>query len=238
MKFDVNAQWSHGKSSEKNELLSSFMNLDNELETIARKHNCDKSNVQICDKTLIPGHNYTTIYNSIFSPRRYDKLKILEIGMGNTPTNGYSMKLWLEYFPYAEIHIADHNPKNFECNFEYDKTRVTFHVLDQGNNKDLLQLKNKFGNNFFDYIIDDGSHIAVHQILSFQILFDTLKLNGSYFIEDIHDKNFYELSALFFRYTNSGFLLDEEVYVENFEISSFCFYRCLLQINKGFKITR
>lgn len=37
-----------------------------------------------------------------------------------------------------------------------------------------------------DIIIDDGSHISSHQILTFNVLWDKLKIGGLYFIEDIH----------------------------------------------------
>ena len=36
----------------------------------------------------------------------------------------------------------------------------------------------------FDYIIDDGSHIREHQILTASVLLPFVKPNGLYFIED------------------------------------------------------
>ena len=38
----------------------------------------------------------------------------------------------------------------------------------------------------FDIIIDDGSHVNEHQILTFEYLFPKLKPGGVYIVEDIH----------------------------------------------------
>ena len=57
---------------------------------------------------------------------------------------------------------------------------------DQSSIKDLLKIKKKFDSKSIDLIIDDGSHIPEHIILTFNIFFKSLLNKGcSYIIEDI-----------------------------------------------------
>lgn len=103
--------------------------------------------------------------------------KILEIGV----KEGASIRMWKEYFPDAEIHGLD----LFE---EYpipDIEGVTFH---KGNQCDHMLLE-RLRQEEFDVIIDDGSHNARDQMVTFFSLFN----GGHYYIEDLHcnDEEFY-----------------------------------------------
>jgi hypothetical protein len=239
-----NHQWPNATEQEKKEWLSKYNIPSCELDKIGRQYNCDKCNVQTTTingkKATIPGHNYTEVYNNIFKDKRKESIKILEIGMGNHPTNGYSLRMWCEYFSNLELHVADINPSNFNCNFSYDSNKVFFHVLDQSNSDSLLEFKKKFEPNSFDYIIDDGSHIASHQILSLQLIFnDLLKDDGIYFIEDLHDSSFINCVPGLFKTLNQNHLLDSEPNIhDSLDISSIHFYRSLIYLIKGKKITR
>jgi cephalosporin hydroxylase len=55
-------------------------------------------------------------------------------------------------------------------------------VADQGNEVQLKELE-KLGP--FDLIVDDGSHIYNHQILTFNVLFPFLKKGHIYVVEDV-----------------------------------------------------
>lgn len=94
--------------------------------------------------------------------------------------DGASLRMWSEYFPNAKItgfDIEDKSSLKFNEN-------VKVKILDQGNKEQLEQLAAE--NKNIDIIIDDGSHIINHQIMTFEILFNSLKSGGQYIIEDLH----------------------------------------------------
>lgn len=227
-----------------------------DLDEIGQKYNCDKSNTQYMSREnknvpynwpegfrlKIPGHNYFEIYSKYFSPVRYEKINLLEIGMGNYPSNGNSMRMWLEFFPNANITILDNNPNNFNFDFDFDRSRIETHLVDQSSGSDLNELVSKLGEEKFDFIIDDGSHQAAHQILSLNILFPSiLKNNGVYFIEDIHDIEFTKYLPDLYSNLNNGevsstYRLEDQT--KDMGISSIEMQRSLICIRKGKKITR
>lgn len=102
--------------------------------------------------------------------------KLWEIGI----LDGASLQMWSEYYPNAEITGFDIEDKStLELN-----NNVCIKLLDQGNKEQLEKIAND--NKDIDIIIDDGSHIIQHQIMTFEILFNSLKTNGQYIIEDLH----------------------------------------------------
>ena len=102
--------------------------------------------------------------------------KLWEIGV----LDGASIQMWSEYYPNAQITGFDIENKNYlKLN-----SNVNVQLLDQGNKEQLEKLTNE--NNDIDIIIDDGSHQIHHQIMTFEILFDSLKSGGQYIIEDLH----------------------------------------------------
>lgn len=123
-------------------------------------------------------HNYTEIYVHYFAPLRDKSIKFLEIGIGN----GRSVLMWEQYFPNAEFHFIDNDPRILEM----PKSKGTFyHLLDQGDRVSLEEFVENAGGDF-DIIIDDGGHFMHQQIISFQTLFPHLKSGGLYVIEDLH----------------------------------------------------
>lgn len=103
---------------------------------------------------------------------REEPLKILEIGVGT----GASLRMWLEYFPNAEIHGIDLTLDHLQ---EINNERVTYHVGNQ-TDRDFLD---RIGIDF-DIIIDDGSHRVEDQIFTFKHLWSNTRL--VYVIEDIY----------------------------------------------------
>lgn len=213
------------------------------LDEVGRKFNSDKCNVQyICKRwrngisdtdVEAPGHNYTYIYDQYFSKYRDKEIKLLELGIGNYPTNGYSMQMWLDYFPNIELHMADWIHANTHFNFDYDKDKVKFHIFNQGNNDDIDRMSSKeLKKEYFDIIIDDASHIPSYQINTFERLFDNLKEGGLYCIEDLVDE------TVFFKYIqdmNNGTLINSERMnvKSNFPIGYIHFYPSLIIIEKS-----
>ena len=107
-------------------------------------------------------------------------LNILEIGIGgyeNPNLGGESLLMWAEYFKNSKITGAD----LFEKHLNLPK-RVETIKLDQSNPKELNKIGNTKGG--FDIIIDDGSHVSSHVILTFQTLWKYLNNNGLYIVED------------------------------------------------------
>lgn len=128
-------------------------------------------------------HSYSLVYEKIFEPIRNNKLKLLEIGVNYPAFPGASLKIWQEYFPNAKIFGFDIT----DCR-HFENERVKMFRGDQGSEKELLSMVEKFGANF-DIIIDDGSHNDIHQQFTFSVLFKYLSPGGVYIIEDLDTHN-------------------------------------------------
>ncbi len=125
-------------------------------------------------------HFYTPVYHSIFSKRRNDPIRLLEIGVGgyeNPLLGGTSLSMWADYFPNGHIVGVDINEKTLSLD-----PRI---IIRKGSQTDSAFLKNivyEYGP--FDIIIDDGSHVPQHVVQSFHTLWSTLRDGGYYVIED------------------------------------------------------
>lgn len=132
------------------------------------------------DKQMPGWHRYGDTYARIFSAFKYRRLKLLEIGIGGYAESlgGRSLLAWQAYFPFATIIAADIVPKH-----ELGGWRRHIHTLDQSSQ----QMLDGFGqsNGPFDIIIDDGSHMNAHQVLTFHALFPHLRNDGLYVVEDV-----------------------------------------------------
>lgn len=127
------------------------------LDELAIKYGSDKSSL---------AHNYCQLYEYII---KQPPKKMLEIGV----LHGASIKMWREYFPETEVHGLD-------LFIENPIPQIPGIVWHKGNQCDHLLLE-KLRNENFDLIIDDGSHNARDQMITFFGLFN----GGMYFIEDI-----------------------------------------------------
>lgn len=117
---------------------------------------------------------FLKIYDKLWTPIRYDPIKLLEIGV----YNGNSMRTWCEYFPNATIVGIEKNDAN---PMSVDRAEVWF-----GNQSDidfLQKVIEEYGD--FDIIVDDGGHIWAEQLASFIYLIHFVKPGGMYIIEDL-----------------------------------------------------
>jgi 23S rRNA U2552 (ribose-2'-O)-methylase RlmE/FtsJ len=121
-------------------------------------------------------HAYIDSYASMFEPRRYDKLNVLEIGV----QYGSSMKMWKEYFENSIIYGLDIKP---HC-VKYEEERVIIKIMDATNKQHVDTFLKDLT---FDVVIDDGSHELVDQINTFNLLWNKVNPGGLYIIEDIFD---------------------------------------------------
>jgi hypothetical protein len=120
-------------------------------------------------------HNYLAFYERYFSPRRNDRVNILEVGIGEGP----SLAVWEAYFPNATIIGADINPRCANLR----RPRVSIEIIDQSNLEHLVHLAMKYAP--FDIIVEDGSHLWEHQITTLKTLFPFVKQGGIYIVEDL-----------------------------------------------------
>lgn len=142
------------------------------LDELAEKYNTDKGP---------KWHNYTPIYDLLFSKYQDKPIVFAEIGF----FKGYSARMWDEYFTQAKALYfldIDQNCINYTQGLT---ERCHLKILDQGNKNALLRFARQ-ANDKFDLIIDDGSHEKNDIISSFITLFPYIKSGGMYVIEDTH----------------------------------------------------
>jgi hypothetical protein len=139
------------------------------------------------DKTPLLNHGYTRFYHDLFKGKQDKIKKVLEIGIGDIQimkyegyVTGASVFMWRDYFPNAEIYACDIRRAQL---IEGEK-RIHTYEVDQSQSSQLFYLIDQIGKEF-DLILDDGSHITDHQIISARALIPFVKKGGYYIIEDV-----------------------------------------------------
>jgi hypothetical protein len=117
---------------------------------------------------------------------------MLEIGIENK----CSFRAWLNYFPNVFFYGID-------IDFEDIGDRYEVFKADQSNLDIMKDIASKITRPLF-FVIDDGSHIPEHQILTFNILFEKLLGGGTYIIEDI-ETSYWTKEGLYGYDTNYGY---------------------------------
>ena len=124
---------------------------------------------------IIKWSNYGDIYDKHFAPFRDQPINILEIGV----LRGGSMRMWEKYFPNANIFGIDIDN---EC-LQYQSDRTKIFIGDQSDVSFLRNVKAKIPR--VDILIDDGSHRAKDQKITFEEMYYHVRKPGIYLIEDI-----------------------------------------------------
>lgn len=136
---------------------------------------------EIFEKTEKPSTKWTgyfDVYERHLSKFVGKAPKILEIGV----LGGGSIELWLKYFGEGtQVIGVDIDPRCLE--YKYDGN-ATVLMGDQSSPQFWDEFLDK--NTDFDIIIDDGSHVMEHQILTLQKTFPHLKTGGVFICEDTH----------------------------------------------------
>jgi hypothetical protein len=114
-------------------------------------------------------HSYLPVYTKHI---RRGIESLLEVGVWE----GNSLAMWEEYLPGTIVIGLDNDMSRL-------KHKVDARECDATNPDSVREA---IGEQMFDVIIDDGSHVVSDQIRSFDILFERVKPGGLYFIEDIN----------------------------------------------------
>lgn len=138
-------------------------------------------------------HNYTLYYNNLFTPVRYENLRIFELGIGTTNTNipnnmgingkaGASLRAWKEFFSASDIFAAD-----IDKTILVDEPSIKTYYCDQTSKESIRELwtTNVDLWNGFDIIIDDALHTFDSNKLFFENSIHKLNINGVFIIEDL-----------------------------------------------------
>ncbi len=156
------------------------------LDKLFNHYGSDKAN--IFKKTQKQGHGFSKFYIENLKSFKQKKIKILEIGS----YAGSSAAAFAKYFSNASIYCLDVNISKFI----FSSKNIHVYGLDINNEKDLkktLKIINlKSNSNYFDIIIDDGSHYLSDILFSIKMLFSYLKKGGLYVIEDFKHPNYYD----------------------------------------------
>tara|TARA_Y100000591_G_C21801355_1_gene682215 strand:+ start:257 stop:1450 length:1194 start_codon:yes stop_codon:yes gene_type:complete len=154
---------------------------------------CELAEKYIVDKCPKYHHNYTPKYDELLKDKNIKS--VLEIGVGypelmkkytyDNYKSGASLFMWRDYFdcPVNGADIRD---------FNINSSNINIYKCDQYKSQSLIDMMNKIGK--VDFIIDDGSHILEHQILTFNTI--SKYCNKIYIIEDVYCKDFDNLSKL------------------------------------------
>lgn len=131
------------------------------------------------DKNTI--HCFGPFYELLLRPLRRTATSVLEIGI----RGGGSLCVWAEYFENARITGLDIADMGSDVLARSHPGNIGMYFLDAtlDSTPDLIEP------NTFDFIIDDGSHIAEHQIAALRIWGPRLRPGGIFIIEDIYPFN-------------------------------------------------
>lgn len=182
--------------------------------------------------------HYFDIYERHFNRFRNKEVFIIEIGV----SHGGSLQMWKSYFGKdAKIYGIDIDPR---CK-EFEEDNIKIFIGSQSDRDFLRDIKKLIPR--ADIIIDDGGHTMKQQRVSFEELFDHVKDDGVYLVEDLHTsywalfggghkrKNtFIEYSKNFIDNLNAYHSEQKSLKVNNFTSSadSLHFYDSILVIEK------
>jgi len=129
-------------------------------------------------------HSYIdNVYTNIFNPIKNDNVSIVEIGL----RDGESVRLWRDFLPNARIFTTGNQQEIEQFKHKHKTDRITFIECDQSNDDDVDKLNDILKNSGpIDIIIDNGTHKMRDQQITLAKLFDCLKKDGVYILENTH----------------------------------------------------
>lgn len=142
-----------------------------DLQQIGLKYHTDKAD----SNHTFKGQTYLDVYEQYFEPIRFTAERVLELGV----LDGRSLKTWRDYFLIAEAWGIDINPAAKQ---DYGPR---IHV-ETGSQDDPETIARCAPGQQFDVVIDDGSHLVVHLLKSYELLWPRVKPGGWYVMEDMN----------------------------------------------------
>ncbi|RPH02510.1 MAG: class I SAM-dependent methyltransferase [Candidatus Pelagibacter sp. TMED153] len=156
------------------------------LDELFHYYGSDKANYFKITKSR--GHGFSDFYTQHLKHLKEKEIKFLEIGS----YAGASAAAFIKYFKNCSVYCFDINISKFV----FMSKNIHVYGLNINNEKKLKKILKKINlgsnSNFFDVIIDDGSHYLSDILLSLKILFRYLRKGGIYIIEDFKYPNYYE----------------------------------------------
>ena len=133
------------------------------------------------------GHGYSEFYEKHLNIFKNQKINILEIGS----FAGASAASFIKYFPLSTVYCLDINLTNFK----FVSKNIKVFGLDISKKPMVNRFYKKAAilqeTEYFDIIIDDGSHKLSDIIIALSIFFKNLKPGGFYILEDFKFPNYY-----------------------------------------------
>ena len=134
------------------------------------------------------GHGFSKFYTQHLKHLKEKEIKILEIGS----YAGASAAAFIKFFKNSSVYCFDINISKFI----FSAKKIHVYGLDINNENKLKKILEKIklesNSNFFDIIIDDGSHYLSDILFSLKTLFKYVKKGGFYIIEDFRHPNYYD----------------------------------------------
>jgi hypothetical protein len=118
--------------------------------------------------------DYLRHYQRMFSRFADQWITVMEIGIHQ----GASLRVWEQFFPKAMIVGVDIEPQTAR----FARDRVNVEIGSQYDAGFLRKLASKYVPSI---IVDDGSHVAEHQVFTFNHLFGSIPAGGVYVVEDL-----------------------------------------------------
>lgn len=121
--------------------------------------------------------HYLAIYEAELGAlvRRGGSVNLLEIGV----QNGGSLEIWKRYLPPGSLVVGIDKDERC-CRLTFPDGISFVHA-----DATLPEVAEILKDTEFDIVIDDGSHVSAQVMVSFQFLFDRVRLGGKYLIEDM-----------------------------------------------------
>lgn len=118
-------------------------------------------------------------YNKEFVDKRENEIKLLEIGVAR----GVSIRFWSEWFTNGTIYGIEQYHQDEDYTY-FEKYGLKNIIMNDAVKKETSDM---FMANSMDYIIDDGSHQLLDQIIATELYLPKIKPNGKMIIEDIRN---------------------------------------------------
>jgi hypothetical protein len=118
--------------------------------------------------------DYLRHYDSFFHPFRHEAINVIEVGVAG----GLSLALWQWYFSAARIVGIDIMPTARR----YAADRA---IVEIGSQADAAFMQDVCRAHPPTIFIDDGSHLAEHNVATFECVFPMLLPGGLYVVEDL-----------------------------------------------------